>query len=74
MWLSWNYVTFCDVLNETKQNKKREQILENEQYLLEIILKSGILVPRFRASFGQNQESRPLRWSNNGSPRFTDFP
>ena len=33
----------------------------------------NILVPRGRASFGQHQESRPLR-SNNGSPRFTDFP
>ena len=33
-----------------------------------------ILVPRGRAPFGQHQESRPLAVSNNGSPRFTDFP
>ena len=33
-----------------------------------------ILVPRGRAPFGQHQESRPLAKSNNGSPRFTDFP
>ena len=33
-----------------------------------------ILVPRGRASFGQHQESRPLAWSNSGSPRFSDFP
>ena len=33
-----------------------------------------ILVPRGRAPFGQHQESWPLAWSNNGSPRFTDFP
>ena len=33
-----------------------------------------ILVPRGRAPFGQHQESRPLAWSNTGSPRFTDFP
>ena len=31
-----------------------------------------ILVPRGRAPFGQHQESRPLAWFNNGSPRFTD--
>ena len=34
----------------------------------------SILVPRGRAPFGQHQESRPLAGSNNGSPRFTDFP
>ena len=34
----------------------------------------AILVPRGRAPFGQHQESRPLAVSNNGSPRFTDFP
>ena len=34
----------------------------------------GILVPRGSAPFGQHQESRPLARSNNGSPRFTDFP
>ena len=33
-----------------------------------------ILVPRGCAPFGQHQESRPLAVSNNGSPRFTDFP
>ena len=33
-----------------------------------------ILVPRGRAPFSQHQESRPLASSNNGSPRFTDFP
>ena len=33
-----------------------------------------ILVPRGRAPFGQHQESRPLAESNNGSPRFKDFP
>ena len=33
-----------------------------------------ILVPRGRAPFGQHQELRPLAVSNNGSPRFTDFP
>ena len=33
-----------------------------------------ILVPRGRAPFGQHQESRPLGRSNNGTPRFTDFP
>ena len=33
-----------------------------------------ILVPRGHAPFGQHQESRPLAWSNTGSPRFTDFP
>ena len=33
-----------------------------------------ILVPRGRAPFGLHQESRPLAWSNTGSPRFTDFP
>ena len=38
------------------------------------VLDSGILVPRGRAPFGQHQESRPLAVSNNGSPRFTDFP
>ena len=35
---------------------------------------SHILVPRGRAPYGQHQESRPLAWSNTGSPRFTDFP
>ena len=35
---------------------------------------SSILVPRGRAPFGQHQELRPLAQSNNGSPRFTDFP
>ena len=35
---------------------------------------NSILVPRGRAPFGQHQESRPLARSNNGSPRFTDFP
>ena len=35
---------------------------------------SHILVPRGRAPFRQHQESRPLARSNNGSPRFTDFP
>ena len=34
----------------------------------------AILVPTGRAPFGQHQESRPLAVSNNGSPRFTDFP
>ena len=34
----------------------------------------AILVPRGRAPFGQHQESRPLAWSNTGSPRITDFP
>ena len=34
----------------------------------------NILVPRGSAPFGQHQESRPLARSNNGSPRFTDFP
>ena len=34
----------------------------------------NILVPRGRAPFGHHQESRPLAWSNTGSPRFTDFP
>ena len=33
-----------------------------------------ILVPRGRAPLGQHEESRPLARSNNGSPRFTDFP
>ena len=33
-----------------------------------------ILVPRGRAPFDQNQESRPLARSNTGCPRFTDFP
>ena len=37
-------------------------------------LRRSILVPRGRAPFGQHQESRPLAVSNNGSPRFTDFP
>ena len=41
------------------------------------VLRSQVLrshVPRGRAPFGQHQESRPLARSNNGSPRFTDFP
>ena len=36
--------------------------------------RSSSLVPRGRAPFDQHQESRPLASSNNGSPRFTDFP
>ena len=32
------------------------------------------LFPRGRVPFGQYQESRPLRRSDTGSPRFTDFP
>ena len=32
------------------------------------------LVPRGHAPFGYHQESQPLARSNNGSPRFTDFP
>ena len=35
---------------------------------------SSILVPRGRAPFGQHQKSQPPAVSNNGSPRFTDFP
>jgi len=29
--------TFCDVLHEAKQNKKRKQILKSAQYGLEIV-------------------------------------
>ena len=34
-------VTFCDVLHEPKQKKRREQTLESAQYGLEIIFKSA---------------------------------
>ena len=48
----------------------------SQNVCLKLFLASShpILVPRGRAPFGQHQESRPLAVSNNGSPRFTDFP
>ena len=39
-----------------------------------LLYRTAILVPRGRAPIGLHQESRPLAESNNGSPRFTDFP
>ena len=60
-------VTCCDMLrveNRASAHAQAQHCCTN----------LAILVPRGRAPFSQHQESRPLAVSNNGSPRFTDFP
>ena len=47
---------FCDVLHETKQNKKRKQTLERSQYVAEIIFKVFFLPHRRQIVLIHTQE------------------